>query len=195
MSLLATKKMSATEFYDWVQRADNRDKSFELERGQVIEMPPPGKFHGFVCANVSRLLGNFAAARNRGYVCTNDAGILVETDPDTVRGPDVTFYEDAQNAETMDRQFSRNPPRLAVEILSPNDRPNRTMLRINQMLARGVELIWVVDPEARDVLVHRRGQEPYLCEENDELGGEDVLADFSCLVQDFFRIPGQPSPS
>ena len=99
-------------------------------------MPPPGKYHGFVCGNIAGILGDFACKRRKGYVCTNNAGILVEQDPDTVRGPDVTFYEDAQTTDDMDRQYAARPPLLAVEVSSPNDRINRTIRRITQMLAR-----------------------------------------------------------
>ena len=134
----STRRMTASEFFDWVHRPENRNRFFELDRGEVVEMPPPGKYHGFVCGNVAWILGDFARQRRKGYVCTNDAGVLVERDPDTVRGPDVTFYEDAQTIDDMDRQYAARPPLLAVEVLSPNDRINRTIRRITQMLHGGV---------------------------------------------------------
>ncbi|MCA9160812.1 MAG: hypothetical protein KDA72_20920 [Planctomycetales bacterium] len=34
----------------------------------MIEMPPAGNFHGFVCGNVARILRDFAIARKKGYV-------------------------------------------------------------------------------------------------------------------------------
>ena len=187
----ATDRMTAEEFFQWVNLPENRDLHAELEQGEIVEMPPPGKYHGFVCGNVARVLGNYAAQRSRGYVCTNDAGLIVERDPDTVRGPDVTFYDDSQTAANMDRQFAERSPLLAVEVMSPNERLNRTVLRISQMLNLGVRLIWVVDPEARDVSVHRSGKAPRLVQANEELTGEDILPDFRCHVSDFFQRPGQ----
>ena len=118
--------MTAVEFFDWVHQPENRGRYFELERGEVVEMPPPGKYHGFVCGNVAGILRDYCIQNGRGYVCTNDAGVIVEQDPDTVRGPDVTFYDDDQTAADMERQYATVPPLLAVDVLSPNDRVNPT---------------------------------------------------------------------
>ena len=153
-------------------------------------MPLSGKYHGFVCGNIAGILRNFAIQRRKGYVCTNDAGLLVEQDPDTVRGPDVTFYEDAQTAADMDRQYAARPPLLAVEVQSPRDRINRTIRRITQMLRAGVAVVWLVDLEGRDVSVYRPGQDPILVVEGQELTGDPVLPDFRCHVADFFALPG-----
>lgn len=192
MSTVTSKDlMTAETFLEWVSLPENRDLHVELERGEIVEMPPPGKYHGFVCGNVAGILRNYAIARGAGYVCTNDAGLIVERDPDTVRGPDVTFYDDAQTADDMERQFATEPPLLAVEVQSPNDRVNRTVLRISQMLQLGVRLIWVVDPETRDASVYRPGKDPYLVQESGDLTGEDILPDFRCRVADFFGVPGK----
>jgi Uma2 family endonuclease len=182
--------MTAAEFFDWVHRPENRNRFFELEDGEVVEMPPPGKYHGFVCGNVAGILRNFGIQRGRGYVCTNDSGLQVAQDPDTVRGPDVTFYEDDQTAADMDRQYAAAPPRLAVEVLSPTARHGRTVRRVMQMLRFGVSLVWVIDPEGRDVSVYRAGRDPQVVTEQDELSGEDVLPGFSCRVAEFFATPG-----
>ena len=186
----SARRMTAAEFFTWVHRPENRNRFFELDRGEVVEMPPPGKYHGFVCGNIAGILRTFAIQRRKGYVCTNDAGLLVEQDPDTVRGPDVTFYEDAQTAADMDRQYAARPPLLAVEVLSPQDRFNRTTRRITQMLRAGVAVVWLVDPEGRDVSVCRLGQDPVLVAEGQELNGDPVLPDFRCRVADFFAVPG-----
>ena len=187
----ATQLMTAEDFFDWVHQPENRDRVFELVRGEVIEMPPAGKYHGFVCGNIAGILRNFASKRKQGYVCTNDAGVLVERDPDTVRGPDITFYEDDETAETMERKYPEQPPKLAVDVFSPHDRINVVMVKVGQLLARGVELVWVVDPEARDVTVHQQGKSPYRVTSGKELSGDEVLPDFRCKVDEFFAMPGE----
>src|SRR5262249_26305765 len=149
MATVVTKPMTAAEFFEWVHRPENRDRFFELERGKVVEMPPPSKYHGFVCSNVNRILGVYASQTKGGYPCSNDSGIQVEDDPDTVRGPDISFYVDDQTADTMERKYAVEPPRLVVEVLSPNDQQSRTNKRISQFLMRGVPLVWLVDPEVR----------------------------------------------
>jgi len=67
------------------------DNFTELVRGVVIEMPPPSFRHGEVCSNVSWVLNSFVRPAGIGRVITNDAGVVTERDPDTVRGPDLVF--------------------------------------------------------------------------------------------------------
>jgi Uma2 family endonuclease len=187
--------MTAEEFCDWVHRPENESRWFELVRGEVIELPPPMKRHGIVTLNVGRLLSNFTIARNKGYVTCNDAGVILERDPDTVRGPDVAVYEDAESFEETHPKYGEVPPRLAVEVLSPNDRADRTQRKITDYLRNGVELVWVVDVEDRTVTVYRPDNGPRVLREADESTGEKVLPGFRCSVADFFLIPGkQPAP-
>jgi Uma2 family endonuclease len=54
-----------------------------------------------------------------------------------------------------------------------------------------VKLVWIVDPEAREVCVYRPGHDPYVVTENEELTGEDVLPGFRCRVSEFFKLPGK----
>ncbi len=195
MSSTATKLLTAEEFFQWAQMPTNRGHRFELRAGEVVEMPPPGKFHGFVCGNVSRILGNYAILRRTGYVCTNDAGVIVGRDPDSVRGPDITFYEDDQSATDMERQYATAPPLLAVEVVSLSDRIsdriNEVMLRVRQLLDRGVKVVWVIDPEARDISVCEVGQQPQLVRGDQPIEGGKYLAEFRCLASEFFALPGR----
>ena len=107
MASASTRLMTAEEFWDWVHRPENADRDFELVRGAVVEMTKPGKRHGFVCANVVAILYAFARQRKKGYVCSNDMGVLVEREPDSVRGPDVLFFEDAETIEQIERASGR----------------------------------------------------------------------------------------
>lgn len=200
MSTATTKKlMTADEFYEWTSRPENDDKWFELVRGEVIELPGPRKAHGVVCSNVSFLLMVYVRQRGHGYITSNDSGVILERDPDTVRGPDVAVYEDANTFAELHPKYGEVPPRLAVEVLSPNDRASQVLRKINDYLRCGVNLVWVIDPEIRTVTVHRPGQPQAEFDENQELTGEDILPGFRCRVADFFLLPGeqakQPPPA
>jgi Uma2 family endonuclease len=186
--------MTAEEFFDWVQRPENRDRHFELERGEVVEVSRPGERHGFVCLNVGRVLGNYTFQRRQGYACSNDTGLLLERDPDTVRGPDLVLYTKVSRYDDLKVRYSDEPPALAVEVLSPNDRWGAVTRRITQFLQRGVALVWLVDPEGRTVTVYRNGQLPQVLEGEDELACEEVLPGFRCRTADFFYLPGEESP-
>jgi len=191
MASVATKPVTAKKFFEFVHRAENRDRFFELERGEIVEMPPPTKYHGFVCSNTVGIFRDFAARRKKGYPCCNDSGIIVESDPDTVRGPDVSFYEDDQNADTMDREYTAQPPKVVVDVLYPGTSPNKVAKRVGQFLALGVGLVWIIDPEVRTIAVYQAGKLPKVLDETEELTGGDILPDFRCRVAEFFALPGR----
>lgn len=191
MSTATTKHMTAEEFGDWVQRPEHRNRWFELVRGEVIELPPPRKPHGRVCVNVAYLLETYARARRKGYVTSNDSGVILERDPDMVRGPDVALYEDANAWEELHPKYGEVPPRLAVEVLSPDDRARYVTRKINDYLANGVDLVWLVDPEERSVTSYRRDRGPLEIKEMGEICEEDLLPGFRCRVAEFFLLPGE----
>jgi Uma2 family endonuclease len=191
MATVATRPMTAEQFFDWVNRPENRGKYCELERGEIVEMTRPGRRHGFVCSNVVGILRDYTVKRKKGYVCSNDTGLIVERDPDTVRGPDVMLFDDVQSYAELELKWGETPPLASFEVLSPSDTMGQVMLRVSQQLRIGVKLVCVIDPEARNVTVHRPGNEPYVLEESQELVVEEVLPGFRCRVADFFAFPGE----
>jgi Uma2 family endonuclease len=201
MTTATTKKlMTAEEFCDWVHQPENADKWFELVRGEVIELPPPSRPHGFVTHNVGRILGNFTFERGKGYVAGNDSGVILARDPDTVRGPDVALYEDADRFVDLHPKYGEVPPRLAVEVLSPNDRAAQVMRKINEYLTSGVGMVWVLDPESRNLTVYRPDRPQVQLIDSQEVSGDEILPGFRCRVADFFALPGerdreQPPPA
>lgn len=187
MATVETTPMTAEEFYEWVHRPENRDRFFELDQGEIVETPPPGMRHGVICGNVSRILGNYAVKSGRGVVCTNDTGIIVENDPDTVRGPDVSFYA---SGVPVSQGYSTVPPLLVVEVMSPTDRMHQILRRIRQLLVLGVKAVWVIDPQTRNVSIHRSGRDVELLSEGQELSADDVLPGCTFPVTDlFWNVP------
>lgn len=189
---LAVSPLTAEQFADWVRRPENAGRWFELVRGEVIELPPPTRPHGVVCSNVAWLLGNYVRQTGLGYVATNDSGVILERDPDTVRGPDVAVYSDATAFEELHPKYGEEPPLLAVEVLSPEDRPNRVLRKVASYLAAGVRVVWLIDPEDRTVTLHVAGSSPILVERTGEVTGGSVLPGFVCKVSEFFLVPGKP---
>jgi Uma2 family endonuclease len=189
-TLTSTQPMTAEEFADWVQRPENANRWFELVRGEVIELPAPTRPHGVVCSNVAWILGSYVRQRQYGYVASNDSGVILEREPDTVRGPDVALYEDAATFEELHPKYGEVPPLLAVEVLSPSDRANRILRKITDYLTHGVQLVWLIDPEDHTVTVHAPNKPHVLLEKDAELTGDPVLPGFRCRVADLFAIPG-----
>jgi Uma2 family endonuclease len=140
--------------------------------------------------NIGYLLEQYVRQRGSGYVTCNDSGVILERSPDTVRGPDGALYEDATSFEELHPKYGEVPPRLAVEVLSPNDKAAQVVNKITDYLTNGVDLVWLVNPDERKVTVHRPEKSPYALKADAELTGDDTLPGFRCSVADFFFVPG-----
>jgi Uma2 family endonuclease len=183
-----TKVMTVDEFTEWCSRPENADRRFELVRGKVVEVPPPTKIHGVVSANIAGHIWIYAR-QNGGYITTNDAGTLLERDPDTLRGPDVAYFTDAYTFKDLHPKYGEHPPVLAVEVLSPNDRINRVLSKIDDYINNGVRQVWLVDPEDKSVRVFRPKQDAVTLSVDREIDGGDALPGFRCPLSEFFRLP------
>src|SRR3954463_6925505 len=97
MTTATTKLITAEEFGRMPDPPDGSQQ--ELVRGVIVTMPPPKGRHGACCSKINRRLGNFADEHGLGTVFSNDTGCITERDPDTVRGPDVSFWSRARLPE------------------------------------------------------------------------------------------------
>ena len=183
MSAIAHKLMTAEEFAALTNPRDGSQQ--ELVKGEVVIMPPPQARHGIICSRIDRRLGIYVEENNLGWTTSNDTGVILERDPDTVRGPDVAFWSIARQPE-LPAGYFEIPPDIAVEVLSPTDRRRDVREKIREYITLGVRLVWLIDPETRTVTVYPgtiRGTE---LDESDTLDGGEVLPGFAVPVSYLF---------
>ncbi|MCS6850600.1 MAG: Uma2 family endonuclease [Gemmataceae bacterium] len=190
MASVGTSLLSVEEFWEWASRPENQGQLFELDEGRVVEMPPPGELHGVVCFLITHLLGHYVFQRGKGYVCTNDTGLLIKRKPGILRGPDIMLFDESRPLSKLSRKYTDKVPKLVVEVLSATDQMAQVNRRISQYLKRGIPLVWLVDPETRTVTVYQPGTDLKVLQETDEITGEDVLPKFRRRVGEFFTLPG-----
>ncbi|MBY0513480.1 MAG: Uma2 family endonuclease [Gemmataceae bacterium] len=184
--------MTLDEYWEFVNRPENADRFFELRRGEVVEMSRPKTPHGIVASLIATELNLYARQVRKGYVTSNDAGVVLSERPGTVVGPDVAYFSDASTFDEIAPKWAETPPVLAVEVLSPNDKMSEMNEKIEDYLRAGVRLVWLVDYERRKVTVYRPDRTLAVLNDTDELTGGDELPGFSVRVADFFRLPGDP---
>jgi Uma2 family endonuclease len=108
-------------------------------------------------------------------------------EPGKVRRPDVSFVARARYPEIDDSQgFLTIAPDLAVEVISPNDLASEVNEKIEEYLQAGVQMVWVVDPDTRTVMVHRADGSADKLRPADDIVGENVVEGFRCKVAEFF---------
>jgi Uma2 family endonuclease len=180
-----TKLLTAEEF----MAVDLGEGTFELVRGEIVEVPPPMPEHGAVCANTSGILWDYGRRSGYGYVLANDSAILTERGPDTVRGADVAFYSHARWPRSeVGKTVPPVPPDLAVEVYSPSNRRGAMSAKVTEYLVVGTLMVWVIYPESRSVVIHRSDDRPPLVlHEGDVIENLPELPGFRCAVADFFE--------
>jgi Uma2 family endonuclease len=166
---------------------DDDHRRHELVAGFVVSEPPASFRHGAVAAEVFARLIEFVKQEDLGRVVSTETGFLLGRNPDTVRAPDISFVSRSrvERAGTF-RGFFPGPPDLAVEILSPSERPADVHAKIGDYLAAGTRIVWVIDPSRRQVRVYRSLLQPIALDETKLLEGDEVLPGFSVRVARLF---------
>ena len=183
------KLVTAEELLD----LSKEDFCGELIQGVLVEEMPPGVRHALIVAKLIALLLSYVEEKDLGSVLA-DAGIWTERNPDTVRAPDVQFFDHHRlplGAEAAG--YAEVAPNLAVEVRSPNDSHRALREKATMWLNVGAQMVWVVQPETRSVDVYLSGQDTIRLSRADSLEGLDVLPGFHCDLDAIFGR--QPEPS
>jgi len=158
----------------------------ELIGGEIFQMSPAGFDHGRFASRIVAALENHVSGQGLGIVTTAEAGFQIAHDPDTVRAPDVAFVRADRIPPDGVKGYFQGAPDLAVEVVSPSDRPDEVAAKVQDWLRAGCSMVWVIEPENRTVAVHRRGNEVAMLTTADTLIGGDVLPEFFMPVARVF---------
>lgn len=161
----------------------------ELSAGRLVREPLPAQRHGRIGIKLGACINDFAEASNLGLTF-GEAGFVLCRDPDTVRGPAVSFVSHARlPAQGYTGTFWHMAPDLAVEILSPSNRWAEMRRKAMEYLEAGSRLVWLIDPERRCATVYRPDAEALHVDAAGVLDGGDVLPGFSLPLAELFDTP------
>ncbi len=116
-----------------------------------------------------------------------ESGVITDRKPDTVRGPDVSFY--SKERLPLDKEvigWHDQAPDLCVEVVSPSNSLKQLKAKAKEYLFAGVRIVWIIDPEDRTVTIITEPLESRTLEAEAMLDGGNVLRGFSCKVADLF---------
>jgi Uma2 family endonuclease len=148
----AERLLTEDDFLDLPE--DPQGRKLELLDGRVVCMPGSGEQHGEIAQNINIALWTFARTHSLGRPFM-DTGFKLRSDPDRIVVPDVAFVPSASLAPDRDRTKAvPGAPRLAVEVVSPNDRDSDIAGKVLEYLEAGSERVWVVRPASNTVTVH-----------------------------------------
>lgn len=159
----------------------------ELVRGKLVAMNVPAPRHGAVCARIVRLLGPYLDSHDRGWLMSNDVGVITSRDPDTVRGADVAFYSYARVPKGSLREgYLSVAPELVFEVLSPSDRWSDVLAKIAEYLQADVSWVCVLDPQREAATVFSSDRPAWTLHGDHELAFPEILPGFTAKVSRFF---------
>ena len=186
---MSTQKtlLTADEFYHFCRKSEGR---YELVGGEVIELAPVNEEHGNVAFNISGAFYVYSRRYGVGRGAV-ETGYRLRQNPDTVRGPDVSFNLGSQPLEAATRTgFVPGAPDIAVEVVSPSNTATEMQRRVSEYLEAGSQRVWLVYPATpespRRVLVHRSDGARETYGGDDTITDEELLPGFSLPLSEIF---------
>ena len=161
---------------------------YELVKGELIQMSPTGDEHGRVTVRITAPLYLYVEEHNLGVVYAAETGFKLESDPDTVRAPDVAFLSRARRDQLGKVEgYWVGAPDLAVEVLSPSDRQRKVDEKVVSWLASGTRMVWLVSPKLRTITIYKSVTDVVTLTDIDQLEGGDVVPGFHIAVAQIFE--------
>jgi Uma2 family endonuclease len=183
MSVVGERLLTADEY---LRSPDNGEKS-ELVRGKVVKVNVPTPRHGQICSRIYYFVGVYAFDHNHGHVVMNDSGVVTEHDPDSVRGPEVSYYSYRQIPPgRLPAGYLKATPEIVFEVRSTSDRWSVILAKVSEYLDAGVKVVCVLDQISETLQVFRPDDLPMKLQGEDDFTLPDLFGDFRMKVRQFF---------
>jgi Uma2 family endonuclease len=152
--------------------------------GEILVMTPAGFKTSRMNQRIGRFLDEWTEADGRGVATDSNGGYTL---PDgSVRAPDAAWVSLARlktvSAEEQDR-FVAVCPEFVIELVSPSDRLPGVEAKMEQWIANGAEVGWLIDPERRVVAIYRAGQVAEVLEDPSSVQGNGPVAGFELVME------------
>ncbi len=166
---------------------NNRDIQFELSaQGQLIVIPPTGWATGNRNIELSYQVQAWSRRTKLGKAFDSSTGFSLPNG--AKRSPDVSWV----SQERLDTNpcapgaFLPLAPDFALELRSESDTFSTLQAKMQEYIANGMRLGWLIDPKQKLVEVYRPDHAPQLLRSPKQLSGEDVLPDFVLDLSEIF---------
>lgn len=171
------------------------DVLYEIVNGHYREIPSLGAFESSLASILLLSMGQFALSQNLGLVVQETLFVL-NKERNLRRRPDIAFVSFSRWPEH--RPVPRSEawpvvPNLAIEFVSPTNKTEEDHLKIQEYLRAGVELVWLVLPGTRQVMIFESPTGCRVLTESDELDGGTVLPGYRLPLSTLFRWKIEPS--
>jgi len=164
---------------------ENNPFRMELEpNGEILIMTPTVTDTGFINRRIVQALGNWADQDGRGEVAESSTGFRLPNG--AVRSPDAAWVSHRRlEALTKSERKGFHPlcPEFVIELTSPNDKLKDVKAKMDEWIANGAELAWLIEPKERRVTVYRPGQEAEVFDDPTSVQGTGCVAGFELVME------------
>ena len=171
-------QMTDEQFYEFCQA--NRELQIErTARGEVIIMPPAFSDTGNRNFNITVQLGIWTEKDGKGIGFDSSAGFTLPNG--ATRSPDASWIElERWNALTEEQKASFAPicPDFVIELRSKSDTLSSLQDKMQEYIANGAFLGWLIDRKNRNVYIYRPNQEPKVLDNPETVSGDPELSGF-----------------
>lgn len=170
--------MTDEEYFDFCQINPN----LRIERtaeGDILIVPPAGFESGYRNNDLNRQLGNWSIADGRGKAFDSNTEYILPNG--AAYAPDASWVLRSRiEALPKDerRKFPHLCPDFVIELRSPSDRLPKLKAKMQEWIANGAQLAWMLDPDHRTAYIYRPHHEPKQIMDPERLTGEDPVAGF-----------------
>lgn len=158
---------------DDLRMFDAEGKRYEILESILVERPMTNKIHGRIAARFVQIVLNYLDEHPLGEVYGGEVTYVLEGTRKKIISavlPDASFIRAERLGETDDFDFVYIAPDIAVEIISPSERPGEVAKKVRTYLKFGVQQVWTIYPERQIVTVYHADGEIF------DYGIEDTLA-------------------
>ncbi|MGV3720965.1 MAG: Uma2 family endonuclease [Actinomycetota bacterium] len=147
-----------------------------------------GGFASWVATHISRLLLVHGEDLGLGWVLDSERSYrCFPDDRRKVRKPDVSFIRRGRlPEERIPDGHVLIAPDLAVEVVSPNDTAYELDTKVQEYLAAGVPLVWVVNPRVRTIHIYHADGAVERLQEDAALTAPELLPALNIRVAELF---------
>jgi Uma2 family endonuclease len=147
--------------------------------GEIVIAPPAGAESSNRSLKVAAQLGRWSEEDGRGEAFDSSAEFMLSDG--SALSPDASWVSNTalrRLTREQRKQFLRLCPEFVVEVMSPSDRLGKAKAKMEQWIANGAQLGWLIDGDRKTVYVYRSTQALETHRGIRELAGEGPVEGF-----------------
>ncbi len=182
------KPMTQDEFFDFCQ-VDRKIRYERTSQGELNVNSWLGGTAGFQALSVIVQLYGWAKSKGGGIAFPCSVGYVLPNGAN--RSPIGSWLSADQAARITREQMKKFPhlcPYFVVELVSLADRFEKLLPKMEEYIANGCQLGWLIDPDNLQVHVYRPGQPVQVMDNPTSVSGDPELPGFVLEMEQVWRV-------